>query len=252
MDVSAVVVTSPFASMPSTAIIAHSIDSLALVGLGEAPVIIVMDGCKVGSETRMKKGRITAEGLQRYDQYHINLLTQFAAPRFRVLRSAEHLGFAFAVRLGLQSCSTTYALVAQHDRYFTRPFRHLSRILGAMEWCEHIRYVGFPTQSCAAHDQSLQSVYHLGYLNALKQPVCEGLSLQPLIFWFDSQHVAHVARYLHIFTPFRTLPPALRDAVGLRAVKDMVLRRGDLRVVWTVIIIAVICFFCLIPLFCGR
>lgn len=34
-------------------------------------------------------------------------------------------------------------------------------------------------------------------------------------------------RYLCIFRPFRSLPPNLRDIVGLGAVKDMLLKPGD-------------------------
>lgn len=230
MDLTVVVVTSPFASMPSLSIICNVIESFNLIdGLDSCPVKIVMDGYKVCSESRPKKGKITAEAEILYMQYFDALKRRFQAPRFEIIRASSHLGFAHAVKLGLECCSTKFALVAQHDRYFRCTFSRLTELLVAMEEHEHIRYIGFPSASNITHDKLLSFNYGLDRLNRpdIKYLLGDNLYLQPLVFWFDSQHLCHVERYLQIFKPFRSMPKHLFDIVGLRAIKDMFLRPGD-------------------------
>lgn len=230
LDITAIVITSPFVSMPSTAIISYAIDSFDLIqGLESAPVLIVMDGCRIGSETRAKKGIIKEDLLPLYDQYHAALLDQFKPPRFTIIRSDQHLGFAHAVKLGLESCMTKFALVAQHDRYFCESFLRLNELLEAMNEHAHIRYIGFPTSNSISHDRSIHARYHLNNLNRpeVKLDLGDHLYLQPLVFWFDSQHICHVQRYLEIYKPFRNFPQHLRDVVGMSCLKEMVMKPGD-------------------------
>ena len=51
--------------------------------------------------------------------------------------------------------------------------------------------------------------------------------LQPLIFWFDSQHLCHIQRYLAIYSPYVNLPEEMKSWLGEAFVKDMILRKGD-------------------------
>jgi hypothetical protein len=231
LDLTIVIVTSPHASMPSTAIIEYVIRSFELIaGLNTCPIKIVMDGYKVTGENRMKKGRITADTEELYEEYYNCLREKFAdAENYEILRSKEHLGFAHCVKFGLEHCTTTYAFVAQHDRFFTKPFDRLQDLLQAMNDYPHVRYIGFPSRSNVTHDKSLQFVYHLGILNEspIKIKLDNNFSLQPLIFWFDSQHLCHVERYLKIFQPYKSIPAHLKDLVGLTAIKDMFLKPGD-------------------------
>eukprot|EP01034_Spumella_vulgaris_P021589 gene21589-27627_t len=53
------------------------------------------------------------------------------------------------------------------------------------------------------------------------------LYLQPLIFWFDSNHLCHVQRYLEIYRPISNLPAELKEAIGMKSLKKMILRKGD-------------------------
>lgn len=53
------------------------------------------------------------------------------------------------------------------------------------------------------------------------------MKLQPAIFWYDSQHVAHVDRYLQIFTPYANLDEELRLTLGKPFINSMRLRVGD-------------------------
>lgn len=192
-----------------------------------------MDGYKLSNENRAKKGRATAETAELYNLYHQNLVEQFAdVQNCSVVRSDSHLGFAYAVKLGLEHCQTSYALVAQHDRVFydtSAIFTRLNDLISAMESNKHIRYIGFPTNSNKKHDKLLSVNYKLDCLNKedVKLDLGKNLYLQPLAFWFDSQHLCHVERYLQIFQPYKHLPINLRKAIGLPAVKDMLLKNGD-------------------------
>ncbi len=188
-----------------------------------------MDGYKLSDENRTKKGRITTDAKELYEQYYHALRSKYSSDRFEIIRSTAHLGFSHAVREGLMRCTTKFALIAQHDRCFCMEFDRLKDLLEAMERFEHIRYIGFPTSSNITHDKLLHFNYDLGRLNKadVKVHLGSNLFLQPLVFWFDSQHLCHVQRYLNIFQPFKTFPKHLRNLVGLKAVKDMLLRPGD-------------------------
>ena len=55
----------------------------------------------------------------------------------------------------------------------------------------------------------------------------EAIGLMPLAFWYDSNHIAHVGRYLEIFAPYTNLPLELREAIGRENVHQLLLRKGD-------------------------
>ncbi len=188
-----------------------------------------MDGIELSSANRTKKGRITAEMLTLYDLYHEQLQIVFCESRFEILRCETHQGFAFAVQHGLQHCSTTYAVVAQHDRVFTSPFNRLNELIHCMETYNHIRYIGFPSSSNVTHDRLLATTLNLNILNSVDQKYFLGqdLYLQPLVFWFDSNHLCHVQRYLEIYTPISRLPTDLKARIGMSDLKKLVLRKGD-------------------------
>jgi hypothetical protein len=229
-DISIVVVTSPSPSNPSVELIAQSIDSCNLVdGLDGCPVIIMMDGFKVGPVDRTKVGRITEDSARRYELYHQALLERFNTPRYRVVRNEKHLGFALTVKAGLELCTTTYCLISQYDRMFCTPFTRLRELIQKMDEDEHIRYIGFPTSTNINHDKFISTNYNLYCLNKphLKTYMGDNLYLQPLVFWFDSQHIGHVRRYLQIYQPYKNLPAHLREVIGIRSIKGMLLRPGD-------------------------
>ena len=229
-DVTLIVVTSPAPSNPSTELITRCIESCKLIdGLDGCPVIIMMDGFKLSSADRTKVGRITEESAGRYELYHRTLLEQFSSPRYSVVRNKTHLGFALTVKAGLELCKTTYCLVAQYDRTFCAPFNRLGDLINSMEVNTNIRYIGFPTSSNINHDKFISTNYNLACLNKsdVKLYLGEHLYLQPVVFWYDSQHLGHVQRYLEIFTPYKNMPVALRETIGILSIKGMVMRPGD-------------------------
>lgn len=230
MDLSVIIISSPFASMPSLGIINFTIQSMELLPqLHDVPIFILLDGYEVSDESRFKKGRISSEEIRLYDEYFLALQVKYGNnSRFRILRNEEHLGFAFMVKWGLEICNTKYCLVSQHDRHFQERFDRLPELIQTMEEHEHIRYIGFPTVGNIAHDRLLICQYKLPCLNKsnVKMTLNDNLYLQPLIFWYDSQHLAHVERYLQIFSPLTTMPADLKRKVGYDNLKKMVLKPG--------------------------
>lgn len=230
LNLSIIIVTSPYVNMPSTVMIDKVIESFQFIdGLEGLPVIIVMDGYKISEEVRTKKGRITSEMVELYENYYEALKLKYPNPQYTIIRSNQHNGFALCVKIGLEACSTKYALIAQHDRAFVKSFHRIKELLNSMETYEHIRYIGFPTANTITHDRVLAAPYNLDCLNQpiVKYSLGNNLYLQPLIFWFDTQHLCHVSRYLKIYQPYKSVPREYFDKIGLKNIKDMFLRPGD-------------------------
>jgi len=168
-DLSVILISSPYASRPDLSIISQVIDSLSILsGCENLSVTILLDGCFVddGKDSRMKKGRITEEMFVRYNQYHETLLATYLAPKYTIHRSSEHKGFAFMVKWGLDLCTTTYALILQHDRCFIgEKIDYIPLLLQYMERYDFIRYIGFPSINNITHDRLLETTYHLEILN---------------------------------------------------------------------------------------
>jgi len=243
LDMTCVLVTSPTMANPGLGLLPAVLDSFRLVrGLDtcRGGVIIVMDGYVVANKEQPKRGRVTQAMADNYELYHDALLRVYTLPRYRIVRCPEHVGFAHAVRTGLLQVSTTFALVAQHDRAFVDTFDELSLVLDAMARHEWIRYVGFPSVMNRQHANLLHCQYGLKMLAAPQSRIAlggakdvpmsasagssggrrkgaedveAGLVLMPLIFWYDSQHICHVQRYLKIFEPPADMPRHLKDKV---------------------------------------
>jgi hypothetical protein len=229
---SIIVVTSPSPSNPSLELIDATIGSFQyLEGTENCDIIIMMDGYKISEENRMKKGKITKQSEQLYHQYYEALVAKYALlSRYKIVRCPEHNGYAYVVKYALENhCTTKYAIIAQHDRIFKRRFHRLQELVSVMEINNHIRYIGFPTSGNINHDKMLSTLYNLRCLNKLgvKLSLEDGLYLQPIVFWFDSQHLCHVERYLQIFYPIRNMPVHLKTIIGMQLLKGMRLRRGD-------------------------
>lgn len=231
-DVTVIVVTSPSPSFPSTKLIDTCLLSVyeKIQYLKRSKTIIVLDGYKLHHENKLKQGKITREYKDQYDLYFAALKMKYSGPQFRIERLQRHMGFAFAVKHALDICTTTYALICQHDRVFCCNFNRLHHLLQIMEMHPHIRYIGFPTSTSVTHANAVSSRYHLKFLTTPpnKIDLDNGMQLQPLIYWYDSQHLCHVQRYQQIFLPYSNMTSQMRDIIGFERIKDtMVLRRGN-------------------------
>lgn len=226
-----VIISSPCSSHPETTLIDKAIRSFSkFTGLDQCSIVVILDGYVVRDTARTKKGQITNEMREQYEAYYQRLLLVYGNnSQIRIERSKHHLGFAMAVQLGLSLCTTTYGFVAQHDRVLLYPFHRLLDLIDLMRQKGHIRYIGFPTITNRTHDSVLNSRYQLPYLDSssVKMDLGENLCLQPLIFWFDSQHLCHIERYLKIYKPYVSLPEEMKNWLGRKFIKKMILRNGD-------------------------
>ena len=234
-----IVVTSPSPTHPSSALVDAVIDSLGLLGETHLwPILVIADGYVVveDGKARSKRGRVTAGLAATYEEYLAVLDLRQADTRQRVLRMERHVGFAKCVKRGLEECGTTFALVLQHDRIFFKNVGQelLTKCIDAMDADETIRYIGFPTINNNQHDEVL-STMGLNHVNRppLRRSIAglQSAFLQPLGFYYDSNHLVHVKRVLEIYQPFKHFPGELRERLGGAAAKalmaDLLLRDGD-------------------------
>ena len=232
-EISIVIITSPAPSNPRTTLIDRVIGSCCeLLELVHSPFVIVLDGYFIEESARTKKGKVTSEMAANYEIYYNNLLRKYGGnKKFSFIKCSEHHGFAMGVKIGLESCSTRYGLVLQHDRAFIKEFQFakFAKLLQIMENYNHIRYIGFPTSMNYNHDLILHSQYKLFELASLNSRISldEDLELLPLIFWYDSNHLCIIERYLQIFQPYKNLPQELKLYLGLKNIGKMILKRGD-------------------------
>ena len=54
---------------------------------------------EMAHKEQTKRGRVTQEMADNYERYHTALLETYTAPRYRVVRCPEHVGFAHAVKV---------------------------------------------------------------------------------------------------------------------------------------------------------
>ncbi len=231
VELSAVIVTSPTTFHPSTSMLEHVVDSLNHVREAICKVVIVFDWFKdLRDAAKAKKGVITEEMRQGYIAYIAAVDDLYGNnPRFILKKCESHQGFAWCVHAGLLECTTQYAIICQHDRAFTSSVDCMSDIMDICEDNNYIRYVGFPTCSNINNHHIFTRYPKLKGFQSKNIPINGGLLLQPLIFWYDSNHLCHIQRYLEIYKPYRNMPVELRQLlkeVNI-PVHDFLCRNGD-------------------------
>jgi hypothetical protein len=107
----------------------------------------------------------------------------------------KHHGFTYAVKAGLAEVKTKYVMVIQHDRDFCKEFS-LVKVLKAMEVDPDIKMVSLLSTSTINHagrqfNKELIKKETLQWALTPKynEPGCY---LIPLLFWYDSTHIASV------------------------------------------------------------
>ena len=237
---SVIVVTSPARSHPSTFLLDSVLKSFDLVqGLENATITIIFDHYFICDKAQPKKGKVTAMMAENYEAYITATRAKYGEDkRFAFIICENHHGFAMCVKRGLESCVTKYCLVCQHDRAFMANIPGgLPQLLDTLERTEAtrplfapIRYIGLPTSSSCHHDSLVRTRYRL---DALLQPPLDVATgdkstvLRPLVFMYDSNHIAIVEEYLKIFQPYKNLPETLRSAIGIQSIRAMLLKKGD-------------------------
>lgn len=230
-----VITTSAVRSNPSTDLLRTAVASFDLVtGLRGCRIIIVADGpqLKPAGVYRPKQGFVDADGLARYNEYKANVrrLCGSGEPYFRyaeLIALEKREGFGHAVKVGLERAETELVMVVQHDRSFMLPvdlghavrsfdahpevnyfmlptgtvvrYRHTMLTRYGIDTSRHIIYNPCGPSCCGAATAANESDNHGG--ERRKQGRAEGQAehrLVPLLFWFDSTHVARREAYMRI------------------------------------------------------
>ena len=257
--ITTIIITSYVNSHPETDLLEQVVLSLNHIELlNQGNIIIVFDGYKISKDLntwKTKKGLITTEQAERYEQYYLAVkkLYENRRQQIQLLKLPKYSGFAFGVRTALLKCKTKYAMIVQHDRIFTDTFKHTNKLIDLIEKYNHIKYIGFPSIKSQTHHILLTRKYRLNdFSNKCKIKIIDNgninnnnnnnnttnkkkkndaddvvviddddggitssttmikqqgheLYLQPCIFWYDSNHLCHVERYLQIYAPYLKL-----------------------------------------------
>jgi hypothetical protein len=257
LDTHVVVVTSPIKSHPSTEIIWNAIDSIKLIdGFAEVPITVVCDGCRPTSSLEAshaarlaprlavhpcqfsKRGIVTDDVASAYEDYQDRLVVEAAArgycsSTFSLLKLNGHHGFSHAVKAGLRAtldAGRKFALVMQHDRSFRRRLQTSDVRSIYAHFCAHplTRYIGFPSGTSKLLASRTQKEYKLHELLAQRSYILRpNLSLQPSIFWYDSNHLVDASKALEIYEPYKNAPAGMMDRLGGAGLNRFRLRKGD-------------------------
>lgn len=196
--VTVVLTTSPCCINPSTRLIEEVVASISsFAGGSKCRKLIVCDGVKVREENKFRSGKVTGEGLVRYEQYLSRLVHLTNDPTSslfgaELLRLDTRHGFGHALKRGMMRVLTPYVLVAQHDRTFTRPVP-MRQVVKIMDSDESVSYCGFATTTTINHDKKVKA-YDL-YPKRRRYEE-DNLDLVPLVQWYDSMHIARTSYYL--------------------------------------------------------
>lgn len=187
--------------------------------------IIVCDHPKVSvSGTRQyKSGKVLEQDFIRYNEYISRLEAMANANEYPfentfILRCNRYRGFAMAVRDALAYVQTDYVMIIQHDRVLMRPF-NVQEVLSIMRNEPSVyKYIGLASRKSEGHLLVLTSRYKIDvdeYINVLEDDPEESRDefvrrivvgnevrhnrprrvLVPLIFWYDSTHIASTEHY---------------------------------------------------------
>ncbi|CAE6948943.1 unnamed protein product [Symbiodinium sp. KB8] len=222
---SVVITTSPIPSHPSTMLLEAVIASFTRVqGLADCPLIIVCDGFKVVKKTTWKAGKVTEEKAANYAEYKAalkRLQDEGRLPSGTKLVILEgHNGQAFAVKAALAEVETPLVCIHQHDLEFTFDF-DLERVLDVLaDPAAGVKYVGLPLL-VNLHYEGIAYQHH-GV--RVKPEMHRGLSLMPIIFWYDSTHITSVEHYTAlVFGPEEAYNPGnfVEETFGVRQRNDI-------------------------------
>lgn len=223
-----IVTTSVIPAHPSTRLIAEVLGSYVRnePDLLDCKKIIVCDFPKlsVSGLTHYKSGKINRTDFQRYEEYIGELERLSAAGEYpfvnvEIFRLPRYRGFAMAVHEALAKVTTPFVMIIQHDRVLTREFRAAELLALMQAQPDQVKYIGLCSDTSSGHVHQVSSRYNMdvtgkmqilqptvpgaGGLEAFKKqlianfplPLPQCRMLVPLIFWYDSTHIASVSHY---------------------------------------------------------
>ena len=201
-----VVTTSAAPVHPDTAMLREVLGSLVLAGAEGCRVIIVCDGhadpgANAGATSKFKRGRITQAAAAAYAEYRASIAKLAAGgeglfANVELLELGSRHGFGHAVLAALALVVTEHVMVVQHDRNFNRAVDLGGAVLGLMDCHPDVQYIGLLTGRTVGYAHYVRSRYGHLDITPLARDDGDGGTLLPLLFMFDSTHVARVDWYL--------------------------------------------------------
>lgn len=191
LDLTLIITTSIIPSNPSCDLIQDVLNSYLThePDLYSCEKIIVCDCPKLSNKKEYKSGRSIQQEIDNYNQYIINL-EQLNLFNTSILKCKSYRGFAMAIKDALELVKTNYVMIIQHDRYLTTSFG-VKTCLQILSSNENIEYIGLSTHKSIRHAEITQSKYNIN----LEPIIFNNIKLVPLIFWYDSTHIASVSHY---------------------------------------------------------
>ncbi|CAJ1337477.1 unnamed protein product, partial [Effrenium voratum] len=166
---------------------------------------------------------VTDEKAANYEEYKSNLKKLQDDGRLpagsKLVILEGHNGQAMAVKAGLKEVDTPLVCIHQHDLEFTFDFG-LDTVLDLLEDGSPVKYVGMPLL-VNLHYEGIAFQHH-GV--RVKPELHEGLSLMPIIFWYDSTHITSVRHYESlVFGPDESYAPGnfVEETFGVRQRNDI-------------------------------
>jgi hypothetical protein len=199
-----IVTTSPAPSNPSTEMLEYVVGSLGLVpGLLACRILVICDGHKrfeegVHARCASKRGIINDDLAARYALY-VERVAELVAKdtRFQtceLVRLSDRHGFGWAVKEGLMLARTPSVFVVQHDYELVATFDALG-LCRLLRDDDAVRYVNLLSTSTANYVKLIDGKYDIH----LKTRTTDcGISLVPLLFWYDKPHLATRQHYLSL------------------------------------------------------
>jgi len=193
--------TSPCAGHPSTLLLEEVLASMLAhaPGVAGCRLLVLADGVKLHSTTRLKSGQVTPQLAAAYACF-LARVQHLCACKGGPLHGAELValeerhGCAHALRRGLARVTTPYVLVLQHDRALCAPVDVASLVAALEEAPGDVHSVGLTTSTTVDYQHRIASRGGLPAQLFAPRRVA-GLSLVPLAAFLDSTHVARVEWY---------------------------------------------------------
>ena len=188
-----IITTSPIKSHPSTYVLDQVIESFNLIDeLNDCKKLIICDGYQIISNNKYKSGKISQDVATNYEIYIESIIDKY--DNSEVIKRESRYGFAENVKYALELVKTEYVIIIQHDQIFLRNI-NFKDIIDMMTRHNNINYVNFISLQTVNYEAKLISRYNTFYEEYKKKSDLCGLSIIPLLFWYDKPHICRTSYY---------------------------------------------------------
>lgn len=189
-----IVAGSPIPSHPSTQMIAATVESLRLVGIDQCTrIVLAHDGPPPG---------VAQDVLNDYQQYLVNLETLFSSRPNIIIQVNPVWGhLAGNIRYALNSVSTPFLLLCQHDFSFLREI-DLRQVIEAMTVRSDIKHVRFNKNENAPRVWDCDPPRRAKFFTEECVPTPRGnVFFTRTIGWSDNNHLCRTDYYRNVILP---------------------------------------------------